>query len=121
VSRQRLSAANPTSAQLQDAVSLDFFDLGEVAFAQNDVAGARSAYQQSLTILQRLAAADPTNAPIQQLVLRDMTRLARLGGSDVGWAQVADEYRSIKAAGHLTPNDDKVLEALRAHHAADGL
>jgi len=119
--RQRLSAANPTSAQLQDAVSLDFFDLGEVAFAQNDVAGARSAYQQSLTILQRLAAADPTNAPIQQLVLRDMTRLARLGGSDVGWAQVADEYRSIKAAGHLTPNDDKVLEALRAHHAADGL
>jgi tetratricopeptide (TPR) repeat protein len=119
--RQRLSAANPASAQLQDAVSLDLFDLGEVAFAQNDTAGARTAYEQSLAIRRRLAAADPTNAIMQQLILRGMTRLARIGGSEVGWAQVADQYRAIKASGHLVANDDKVLQALRAHGAANGL
>jgi tetratricopeptide (TPR) repeat protein len=119
--RQRLSAANPASAQLRDAVALDYFDLGEVAFAQNDLSGAKAAYEQSLAIRRRLSAADPTDAPIQQLVLKVMTRLARLSESSVTWSDVAAQYRLIQSQGHLIPNDDKVLQALKAHGLADGL
>jgi tetratricopeptide (TPR) repeat protein len=119
--RQRLSAANPSSAQLQTAVSLDFEDLAGVAFSQNDAAIARQDYAQSLAIRERLAAADPTNAALQQLILRAMTRSARVPGSAVSWSEVAAQYRKIKAAGQLTPGDDKVLGALRAHGLAAGL
>jgi len=119
--RQRLSAANPSSAQLQTAVALDFDDLAGVAFSQNDLAAARQDYAQSLAIRERLAAADPTNAILQQLILRAMTRSARIPGSTVGWSEVATQYRKIKAAGQLTPGDEKVLDALRAHGQAAGL
>jgi len=119
--RQRLSAANPSSAQLQTAVSLDLEDLAGVAFSQNDLAAARQDYAQSLAIRERLAAADPTNAAMQQLILRAMARSARLPEAAVSWSDVAAQYRKIKAAGQLTPGDDKVLGALRAHGLAAGL
>jgi len=113
--RERLSAANPSSAQLKNAVALDYFDIGEVAYAQNDIAGARAAYEKSLDIRVQLATADPTNAPMQQLILRGMTRLAKIGGSGITWRDVANQYVSIKQAGHLTPGDEMVRDALRAH------
>jgi len=116
--RERLSAANPSSAQLKNAVALDYFDIGEVAYAQNDIAGARAAYEKSLDIRVQLATADPTNAPMQQLILRGMTRLAKIGGTGVTWRDVAAQYVSIKQAGHLTPGDEVVREALRAHGLA---
>ncbi len=119
--RRRLSAANPASAQLQEAVSLDLEDIAAVAFAQNDTAEAAGDLKESLAIRRRLAAADPTNAPMQQLILRALARLARIAGSGVSWKDVADQYRTIAAAGHLTPGDEKVLEALRARGLAGGL
>jgi hypothetical protein len=119
--RQRLSAANPSSAQLTAAVSLDLEDLAGVAFAQGDTATARSDYAASLAIRQKLGAADPTNAEMQQLILRAMARLARVSGFNADWAQVAAQYRKIRDAHQLTAGDDKVLDALRAHHVADGL
>jgi tetratricopeptide (TPR) repeat protein len=117
--RQRLAAANPDSAQLQAAISLDLEDLAGVAFDQNDAATARTDYAASVAIRQRLAAADPTNAGMQQLLLRGLARLSRTTGA--GWQDVAAQYRKIKAAGQLTPGDDKVLDALRAHGLAAGL
>jgi hypothetical protein len=50
-----------------------------------------------------------------------MTRSARIPGASVSWAEVAAQYRKIKTAGQLTPGDDKVLEALRAHGQGAGL
>ena len=35
--------------------------------------------------------------------------------------QVAAQYRKIRAAGQLTPGDDRILDALRAHGLAAGL
>jgi tetratricopeptide (TPR) repeat protein len=119
--RERLSAANPASAHLRNAMALDYFDLGEVQSAQNDEAGARASYEKSLEMRRKLAAADPTNAATQQLILRVMTRLAKMGGSSITWRDVADQYAAIKKAGHLTPGDEKVLDALRAHRLAGGL
>jgi tetratricopeptide (TPR) repeat protein len=117
--RQRLSAADPSSAQLQNAVALDLEDLAGVAFDMDDVATARADYAQCLAIRQKLAAADPTNAATQQLILRAMARLAKASGG--GWDQVAAQYRKIKTAGQLTPGDDRILDALRAHGLAAGL
>lgn len=119
--RQKLSAANPSSGQLKGAVSLDYFDLGEVAFAQNRVADARAAYQQSLALRQQLAAVDPTNADLQQLILRTMVRLASVNDPNIGWSQVAEQYRAIKAAGHLSEGDQRVLEALQRRGLGAGL
>ncbi len=119
--RQKLLAQNPSSGQLLDAVALDFFDLGEVQYAQNEVAAAQKSYEQSLGLWKSLALADPTDAPLQQLILRDMTRLARIPGSSVGWPDVADEYRLIEQQHHLIPNDQRVYDALRAHHLDTGL
>ncbi len=118
--RERLSAANPSSAQLRGAVALDEFDLGEVDFAQNDIAAARLAYEKSYAIRKALEVADPTDAGLQQFVMKSMTRLARLGDT-VTWSDVAAQYRLIRAQGHLIPNDDMVLQALRAHGLAAGL
>ena len=118
--RQRLSAANPSSAQLQSAVALDLEDLAGVAFSQNDLASARADYDACLAIRRRLAAADPTNAGMQQLILRAMTRSARVYGASVSWAQVAAQYERIAQARQLTPGDEKVLEALRAHGFSEG-
>jgi tetratricopeptide (TPR) repeat protein len=116
--RQRLSAADPTNAKLQRAVSLDLEDLAQVVNDQNDVATARTDYEASLAIRQRLAAADPTDAQLQQLILRAMARLAKIGGGSVGWRDVAVQYAKIKAAGQLTPGDDRILKALQAYHLA---
>ena len=58
---------------------------------------------------------------MQQLILRAMARLARASGFQADWAQVATQYRKIKAAGQLTPGDERVLDALRAHGLAAGL
>ena len=58
---------------------------------------------------------------MQQLILRAMTRLARASGFQADWGQVAVQYRKIKAAGQLTPGDEKVFDALRAHGLAEGL
>jgi tetratricopeptide (TPR) repeat protein len=118
--RQRLSAANPSSAQLKSAVALDYFDLGALAFEQKDLAAARQSYSQSLAIRRALAAADPTDFVQQQLILQAMTRLAQLQGG-ITWEQVRDQYKSIKDGGHLVANDEKVLSALRTHGLADGL
>ncbi len=95
--------------------------MGEVAFEQNRVADARAAYQQSLALRQQLAVVDPTNADLQQLILRTMTRLASAGDPNVGWSQVADQYRAIKAAGHLNEGDQRVLEALQKRGLGAGL
>ena len=38
-----------------------------------------------------------------------------------GWAQVADQYRAIKAAGHLSEGDQRVLEALQKRGLGAGL
>jgi tetratricopeptide (TPR) repeat protein len=51
--RQRLSAADPSSAQLQNAVALDLEDLAGVAFSQNDLAAARADYDACLAIRRR--------------------------------------------------------------------
>jgi tetratricopeptide (TPR) repeat protein len=119
--RQRLAAADPSSAQLQSAVALDLEDLAGVAFLQNDLATARADYDQCLAIRLRLAAADPTNAGMQQLILRAMARSARVAGSSVSWAQVAEQYQRIERAHQLTPGDEKILDALRFHGQATGL
>jgi tetratricopeptide (TPR) repeat protein len=119
--RQKLSAANPSSAQLQAAVSLDLEDIAGVALSQNDDKTAREDYAASLAIRQKLGAADPTNAAMQQLILRAMARLARASGFQADWGQVAVQYKKIKAAGQLTPGDEKVFDALRAHGLAEGL
>jgi tetratricopeptide (TPR) repeat protein len=119
--RRRLSAANPSSAQLQNAVALDLEDLAGVAFDQNDAKTAREDYAACLAIRQKLGAADPTNAAMQQLILRAMARLARASGFQADWGQVAVQYRKIKAAGQLTPGDDKIYDALRAKGLAAGL
>ncbi len=119
--RQKLSAANPSSAQLQAAVSLDLEDLAGVALSAGDAKTAREDYAASLAIRQKLGAADPTNAAMQQLILRAMARLARSSGFQADWGQVAAQYRKIKDAGQLTPGDEKVFDALRAHGLAEGL
>ena len=119
--RQRLAAADSSSAQLQNAVALDLEDLAGVAFDQNDAKTAQADYEASLAIRQRLAAVYPTNAALQQLILRAMTRLARVTGSDATWRDVAVQYLRIKAAGELTAGDEKVRDALRAHHLEVGL
>ena len=102
-----------SSGQLKGAVSLDYFDLGEVAFEQNRIADARATYQQSLALRQQLAAVNSTNADLQQLILRTMIRLASVNDPKIGWERVADQYRAIKAAGHRTPADERVLDALQ--------
>jgi hypothetical protein len=71
-----LTSANPTSADLQQAVSLDMERLGDARLAQGDVAGALAEYQQSLVILQRLASMDPTNVPLRQGVGAVLAKLA---------------------------------------------
>jgi tetratricopeptide (TPR) repeat protein len=119
--RRRLSAENPSSAQLKNAVSLDLEDLAGVAFSQGDYKTAREDYAASLAIREKLAAADPTNAALQQLILRAMARLARSYGANGDWAPVAKQYRKIRDAGQLTPGDEKILDALRAHGLAAGL
>ena len=100
-------------------MSLDLEDLAQVVDDQNDVATARTDYEASLAIRQRLAAADPTDAQLQQLILRAMARLAKIGGGSVGWRDVAVQYAKIKAAGQLTPNDERIHRALQAYHLAD--
>ena len=119
--RQRLSVADPSSAQLQNAVALDLEDLAGVAFDQNDLATARADYDACLAIRRRLAAADPTNAAMQQLILRAMARAARVSGSNVSWQDVAGQYLRIEKAHQLTPGDEKVLQALRFHGFSAGL
>jgi tetratricopeptide (TPR) repeat protein len=119
--RRKLSAQNPSSAQLKNAVALDLEDLAGVAFSLGDYKTAREDYGASLAIREKLAAADPTNAALQQLILRAMARLARSYGPNGDWAPVAKQYRKIKDAGQLTPGDEKILDALRAHGLAAGL
>jgi tetratricopeptide (TPR) repeat protein len=112
---QRLSEANPSSTWIQEAISADQLDLGALAFERNDMNAAISAYRKSLEFSRRLAKADPANADYQHFILRASTRLARMPGGGVGWAEVAAQYDLMKQAGQLTSADQVVLDALKEH------
>jgi tetratricopeptide (TPR) repeat protein len=117
---QRLAATNPTSGHIAEALGGSYFELGVADFELGDTRGAIANFQASLSIRKKLGAADPTDAEIQDYVLITLWRLARLPGGDVAWPEVAAQYQSIKQAGHLAEDDEKVLASLREHHVAAG-
>ena len=73
--RQRLAAADPSSASLQRDVSVSQVKVGDVLVAQGDLPGARARFQESLQIAQRLAAADPSSASLQTDMSISFTKL----------------------------------------------
>ncbi|MBV9011564.1 MAG: CHAT domain-containing protein [Pseudonocardiales bacterium] len=60
------AAADPGNAQAQRDLSVSHNNLGDLAMAVGDSAGAQEHYQAGLEIDQRLAAADPGNAQAQR-------------------------------------------------------
>ncbi len=115
---QRLSAADPSSAERQRDVSVSLNKLGDVLVAQGDLAGARGLYQESLAIRQRLAAADPSSAERQRDVLSSMWRLTRFPDSGVTWRHVVSAMEDMQRRGVLAPTDVRYLEDARRQAAA---
>jgi tetratricopeptide (TPR) repeat protein len=60
--RERLSAADPGSADLASSVSVALIKIGDLLYSQGDRDGALRSYRRSLETLERLSAADPTSA-----------------------------------------------------------
>jgi hypothetical protein len=75
---ERLAAADPTNTGWQRDLSVSRDNLGDVAAAAGDQAGAAEHYRAGLAIRERLAAADPTNTGWQRDLSVSRERLGNL-------------------------------------------
>ncbi len=72
---ERLSAADPASADLARNVSVSLNKIGDVLRSEGDRAGALSRYQRGLEIRERLSAADPASADLARDVSVSLERI----------------------------------------------
>ena len=101
---QQLAGAHPADTPAQ-------YTLGEALTAESWVSVAKKDYptavarlQDGLAILHKHAAADPTDASAQIGIALQLERLAAVPGSNVGWSDVAAQWRTVRARGLLSGN-----------------
>ncbi len=102
---ERLSAADPASADLARDVSLSLARTGDVLRSQGDRAGAMSRYQRSLEIRERLSAADPASADLARDVFVSCWKMANLTGERRYWERALAILLSLEARGVLGDPD----------------
>jgi tetratricopeptide (TPR) repeat protein len=92
--------ADPTNTGWQRDLSVSHNRMGDLARAAGDLDGARSAYQEAMTIRARLAASDPTNTDWQRdlsISHNKMGDLARVAGDLDGARSAYQEAMAITA------------------------
>jgi hypothetical protein len=102
---ERLSAADPASADLVRNVSISLNRISDVLVSQGDRAGALSRYQRSLEIRERLSAADPASANLARDVFVSCWRMANLTGERRYWERALAILRDLDARGALDEAD----------------
>jgi tetratricopeptide (TPR) repeat protein len=103
--RERLSAADPASADLARDVSVSLNKIGDVLVSEGDRAGAMSRYQRSLEIAERLSAADPASADLARDVFTNAFRVADVTGERRYWERALAILRVLEARGTLAEAD----------------
>ena len=95
--RQRLAAANPTNAALQDYLTSVYQRLGDLAEKVGDLKSARGDFEAGLAIRQRLSAADPSNTDLQYYVSAFLRRLGDLAEKQGDLAGARKAYEDCLA------------------------
>ena len=116
--RQRLAAANPSSAAARRNLSVSLDRLGDVQVAAEDFKGARQSFEDSLQMRQRLAVANPSSAAAQRDVAVSMWKLAGLPDSSVRWQDVAVLWRGLVDRGLLPSGDSRIAAEAERRAAA---
>jgi eukaryotic-like serine/threonine-protein kinase len=75
--RERLAAQDPANAGWRRGLSVSHDRVGDVLYAQGDLAGALAEYRASLAIAELLAAQDPANAQWQTDLAISCGRVAK--------------------------------------------
>ena len=95
---QRLSAADPSDAELQHDVALMHVKIGEVLQGQGDLSAAVKSFADGAALFRQLAAAAPADAKAQQSLvgtLEDTSGALAAQGDLAGARKALDEANSI--------------------------
>jgi hypothetical protein len=126
---RRLAAEDRESAQARRDVSVSLDNVGRVALAGGDLAGARAAYTESLEMRRRLAAEDRESAQARRDVSVSLWRLAELAetqsGSDSAdagraWAEVLEVFDQMRASSMIVPADEQFEQMARRKAGGPG-
>ncbi|MFN7390328.1 tetratricopeptide repeat protein, partial [Brevundimonas sp.] len=111
---ERLSAADPASADLAREVSVSLNMIGDVLLSEGDRAGALSRYQRSLEIWERLSAADPASAHLARGATVPLDRIGDVLLSEGDRAGALSRYqRSLDIAERLSAADPASADLAR--------
>ena len=95
--RERLAAAKPTDAALQDYLTSVYQRLGDLAEKVGDLKGARGDFEAGLAIRQQLSAADPGNTDLRYYVSAFLRRLGDLAAKQGDLAAARKAYEDCLA------------------------
>ena len=112
-----MSAADPQNTELQRDVADSLGYIGDILYAQHDLAGALKPQGDSLAIRRRLLAADSTNEELMSDLAGSLERMAKLPGSGVTWADLHSLLADMDHRGVLSQSDRPLLAESEAHLA----
>jgi tetratricopeptide (TPR) repeat protein len=102
---ERLSAADPASADLARDVGISLTKIGDVLESQGDRDGALGLYRRALEIGERLSASDRASADLARRVFTAAFRVADLTGERRYWERALAILRDLEARGTLAEAD----------------
>jgi len=109
---ERLSAADPASADLARDVSISLNKIAEVLLSQKDRDGALGLYRRSLEIWERLSAADPASTDLARNVGASYWKMGQVTGERRYWERALAILRDLEARGTLAEADRPVIAQL---------
>jgi tetratricopeptide (TPR) repeat protein len=96
---ERLSSANPASADRARDLGVSQIKIGDVLVSQGDRDGAMARYQAALQILERLSAADPASADRARDVFLACLKLGEVNGERRWLERALTILRDLEARG----------------------
>lgn len=117
--RARAVARQPDDRFLRADVANLHDRIGDVASALGEQASAMEHYRDALALRRDLVASDPEAALMQRAIGVGLYKLARIPNAGVTWADVAQQFETMRQLGVLAERDAWTLEEFRRRAAAE--
>ncbi|MES2096066.1 MAG: hypothetical protein V4459_04850 [Pseudomonadota bacterium] len=113
--RRALIALDPDSTASQRALARALVMAGTAHALAADIPNPTASLEEALPILRRIASESPGSATAQRDLMVVEWKLAALGVAGHRWADVVERFRTMQAAGLLSPVDADAVAEATAH------